>query len=348
MTVNATQNLVSTTQQGRVLTITLSNPPANFLTFAIMKQLNVLLLELEDRNDIGAVIITSALDGVFLTHFDVDEIDQAVAAIPFPMSNLMTQALTKTETVLSQLPGARPIMRHTAMSGVTDVNFFHEVTARMRGMDKVFIAAINGRAMGGGCELALACDLRIMIEGDEETGSVIGQPEILIGLIPGGGGTQMLVRNLGVARAMEHLLEGRPITPARALELGLVNHVVPAADLMSEALLLAERMARRSPQAVRATKNSVYQGGSLPLNQGIDREKSEFLSAASQPNTRRAMGTYTTKTSIFLPAVLQLFKPKIHNDAWQSFKKAQYLCRIMYIMLNNIIAISIILKRDDS
>ena len=293
MTVNATQNLVSTTQQGRVLIVTLSNPPANFLTSAMMKQLNELLLELEDRKDVGAVIITSTLDGVFLTHFDVDEIDQAVAAVPFPMSNLMTQALTKTESMLSQVPGARPLMRHTAMSGVTDVNFFHEVTARMRAMDKVFIAAINGRAMGGGCELALACDLRLMVKGDEESGVVIGQPEILIGIIPGGGGTQMLVRNLGVARAMEHLLEGRPFTPAQALALGLVNHVVPAANLMREALSLAERMARRSPQAVRATKNCVYQGGSVPLHQGIEIEKSEFLSTASQPNTRRAMAVYT-------------------------------------------------------
>lgn len=288
-----TSPLVSTEQHGRVLTITLSNPPANFLTSAIMAELNRLLIELESRTDIGAVIITSALDGVFLTHFDVDEIDQAVAAVPFPMNSMLTQTLTRTEAVLSQLPGARPLLRHTAMSGVTDVNFFHEVTARMRSMDKVFIAAINGRAMGGGCELALACDLRIIIEGDIDSGTVMGQPEILIGLIPGGGGTQMLVRNLGVARTMELLLEGRPITPAQALELGLVNHVVPAEDLMQDAMQLAERMAQRSPQAVRATKNCVYQGGSEPLNRGIALEKSEFLSTASQPNTRRAMASYT-------------------------------------------------------
>ena len=287
------QDLVSTTQQGRVLIVTLNNPPANFLTSAIMGSLNTLLCELENRNDIGAVIITSALDGVFLTHFDVDEIDQAVAAAPFPMPSRMTQALTRTESLLDQLPGARTMLRKTAMAGVADINFFHEVTARMRGMDKVFIAAINGRAMGGGCELALACDLRLMIEDDEASGVVIGQPEILIGLIPGGGGTQMLTRSLGVARALEHCLEGRPITPAQALELGMINRVVPAAELMREALLLAERMARRSPQAVRATKRTIYEGAALSMERGMDMEKSEFLSTASQPNTRRAMAVYT-------------------------------------------------------
>lgn len=284
---------VQIAQQGRVLTVTLYNPPANFLTAGMMGALNELLHELEGRSDVGAVIITSALENVFLTHFDVDEIDQAVAAVPFPMPARLTSALTRTESLLGQLPGARPLMRQTPMAGVADINLFHEVTARMRGMDKVFIAAINGRAMGGGCELALACDLRLMVEGDEATGVVIGQPEILIGLIPGGGGTQALVRSLGVARALEHCLEGRPITPLQALDLGIVNHVVSAAALMDEAMLLAERMARRSPQAVRATKHAIYQGGSLPWDRGMDVEKSEFLSTASQPNTRRAMAAYT-------------------------------------------------------
>ncbi len=286
---------LKTSQQGRVLTIRLDNPPMNFLTSGMMSALDALLRDLESRRDIGAVIITGAVDGVFLTHFDVDEIESAVASIPFSFSPGLAGALTRTEAALDHVPGARRLLRHSPMGGVADMNLFHEVTARMRAMDKVFIAAINGRAMGGGCELALACDLRIMIEGDEESGVLIGQPEILIGLIPGGGGTQMLARSLGVARALEHCLEGRPLTPAQALEIGMVNKVVAAQDLMPEAAALAERMARRSPQAVLAIKQAVYQAAAQSWDDGMAFEKGAFLSMASQANTRQAMQDYVAR-----------------------------------------------------
>lgn len=297
---------VQVTQQGRVLTVRLNNPPANFLTSAIMTALNQLLVEINTRQDIGAVILTSAVEGVFLTHFDVDEIDQAVASIPFPMPVALVGALTRTEAALERVPGARHLLRQTPMAGVADMNLFHEVTARMRAMNKVFIAAINGRAMGGGCELALACDLRFMVEGDASTGIMIGQPEILIGLIPGGGGTQMLTRSLGVAKALEHCLEGTPITPAQALELGIINRVLPAETLMSETMIVAERMARRSPQAVRAIKHAIYQAASMSWDAGMAVEKNEFLSAASQPNTRQAMQAYTPMVRSILAEERQL------------------------------------------
>jgi enoyl-CoA hydratase len=258
----------------------------------MMSDLKDILAGLEKRRDIGAVILTSAVDGVFLTHFDVDEIESAVDAIPFPLSPAAVSFATQAESVTSVIPGARRVLKSTALGGVADMNIFHEVTALMRAMDKVFIAAINGRAMGGGCELALACDLRIMVEGDTEGTIVIGQPEILIGLIPGGGGTQMLARSLGVARALEHCLEGRPISPAEALEIGMVNRVVPKDALMAEAQTWAERMARRSAFAVRAIKDAIYRGSSLNWDSGMVMEKNAFLAAASQVNTRRAMQAY--------------------------------------------------------
>jgi enoyl-CoA hydratase len=291
----SSNTLLHVSEQGRVLTIAINNPPANFLTAIIMAELNRLLVALESRDDIGAVIITSAVEGVFLTHFDVDDIEQAVESIPFPMSAGLVQVLTRSESLLDHVPGTRKLLRHTPMAGVSDMNIFHEVTARMRAMNKVFIAAINGRAMGGGCELALACDLRLMIEGDASTDVMIGQPEILIGLIPGGGGTQFLTRSLGVAKALEHCLEGRPLTPAEALELGMINRVVPGEALANEAMVLAQRMATRSPFAVRAIKQAVYQAASQSWDQGMAVEKNAFLAAASQANTRRAMQVYIPK-----------------------------------------------------
>ncbi|AXR28434.1 TPA: enoyl-CoA hydratase/isomerase family protein [Pseudomonas aeruginosa] len=278
-------------QRGRVLQVLLDNPPANFLTTAVMQELADLLEDLEQRQDIGAVILSGAADGVFLTHFDVDEIERAVAPITFSMPAWLTRLLLESESLLRHLPGARKLLRRTLLAGVADMNLFHEVTAHMRRMDKVFIAAINGLALGGGCELALACDLRLMAE-DDQVERFLGQPEVLIGLIPGGGGTQMLARSLGVARALELCLEGQLLEPCQALALGLVNGLAPAEELLEAADALAQRLSRRSPQAVRLIKRSIYQAASRDWTEGMASEKAGFLSAASQGNTRRAMREY--------------------------------------------------------
>lgn len=278
-------------QRGRVLQVLLDNPPANFLTTAVMQELADLLEDLEQRQDIGAAILSGAADGVFLTHFDVDEIERAVAPITFSMPAWLTRLLLESESLLRHLPGARKLLRRTLLAGVADMNLFHEVTAHMRRMDKVFIAAINGLALGGGCELALACDLRLMAE-DDQVERFLGQPEVLIGLIPGGGGTQMLARSLGVARALELCLEGQLLEPRQALALGLVNGLAPAEELLEAADALAQRLSRRSPQAVRLIKRSIYQAASRDWTEGMASEKAGFLSAASQGNTRRAMREY--------------------------------------------------------
>ncbi|WP_446727421.1 enoyl-CoA hydratase/isomerase family protein [Pseudomonas aeruginosa] len=278
-------------QRGRVLQVLLDNPPANFLTTAVTQELADLLDDLEQRQDIGAVILSGAADGVFLTHFDVDEIERAVAPITFSMPAWLTRLLLESESLLRHLPGARKLLRRTLLAGVVDMNLFHEVTAHMRRMDKVFIAAINGLALGGGCELALACDLRLMAE-DDQVERFLGQPEVLIGLIPGGGGTQMLARSLGVARALELCLEGQLLEPRQALALGLVNGLAPAEELLEAADALAQRLSRRSPQAVHLIKRSIYQAASRDWTEGMASEKAGFLSAASQGNTRRAMREY--------------------------------------------------------
>lgn len=278
-------------QRGRVLQVLLDNPPANFLTTAVMQELADLLDDLEQRQDIGAVILSGAADGVFLTHFDVDKIERAVAPITFSMPAWLTRLLLESESLLRHLPGARKLLRRTLLAGVADMNLFHEVTAHMRRMHKVFIAAINGLALGGGCELALACDLRLMAE-DDQVERFLGQPEVLIGLIPGGGGTQMLARSLGVAKALELCLEGQLLEPRQALALGLVNGLAPAEELLEAADALAQRLSRRSPQAVHLIKRSIYQAASRDWTEGMASEKAGFLSAASQGNTRRAMREY--------------------------------------------------------
>jgi enoyl-CoA hydratase/carnithine racemase len=133
---------------------------------------------------------------------------------------------------------------------------------------KPLIAAINGAALGGGLELALACDIRIAAEN-----AMFAFPEVTLGLVPGWGGTQRIAHAVPLAIASELLLMGRPINAARALQTGLVNKVVPSAELMATAMSYARNICNNAPLAVRAAKQSLVQGLGLPLESGIDIEK---------------------------------------------------------------------------
>jgi enoyl-CoA hydratase len=152
----------------------------------------------------------------------------------------------------------------------------------------VWVAALNGSAMGGGCELALACDVRLMAAGEHG----IGQPEVLLGFPPGGGGTQRLTRLLGTARALRIVLDGGPLSPAEAADLGLVDRVVDRDELLDAAVAEAERLGSRPRGAVRACKRAVYEGGSLALPDGLRLERAEFLSALGTPEAIEAMRRY--------------------------------------------------------
>ena len=126
------------------------------------------------------------------------------------------------------------------------------------------IAAVNGFALGGGCELAMACTLRIAADTAR-----FGQPEINLGLIPGFAGTQRLARLVGKTKAMEMILTGAPISASEALAIGLVNRVVPAADLMSEARALAAELAAKPPIALRYAMEAVNRGSGDAVRRGV-------------------------------------------------------------------------------
>jgi enoyl-CoA hydratase len=140
------------------------------------------------------------------------------------------------------------------------------------GLSKPTIAMVDGFALGGGTELALACDLRVA-----STRAKFGQPEINLGLIPGGGGTQRLCRLLGYGKAMEMTLTGEMVGAEEALSIGLVNKVVEPEDLEGAVLALAESIARKSPYTVRVAKRAVRAALDLPFTEGILTERSEFV-----------------------------------------------------------------------
>jgi enoyl-CoA hydratase len=165
-----------------------------------------------------------------------------------------------------------------------------DVLDAIEGMGKPVIAAVNGYALGGGCELAMACTLRVAADT-----ATFGQPEIDLGLVPGYGGTQRLTRLVGTGVALDLLLTGRRISATDALRVGLVNRVVPAADLMRESKQLAETLAAKAPIAVRCILESVHRGTALPHAEGQRLEAALFGLATSTDDMHEGTTAFLEK-----------------------------------------------------
>lgn len=154
------------------------------------------------------------------------------------------------------------------------------------------VAAVRGYALGGGCELVMACDM--VVAGED---AVFGQPEIDLGIIPGAGGTQRLVRAVGKARAMELILTGRRLDAREAERLGLVTSVVPGDETLAAATELAERIAAKAPLAVRAAKRAVLRAYELPLTEGIAAERAAFAALFATEDQTEGMAAFAEKRS---------------------------------------------------
>jgi len=162
--------------------------------------------------------------------------------------------------------------------------------ARFRAIHKPVIAAVSGYALGGGCELALMCDLVVASETAQ-----FGQPEVKIGIIPGAGGTQRWTRSAGKVRAMEAVLIGEPVAAAEAERIGLVNRVVPPGTQLDEALRLANLIAARPPLAVRLGKEAVNQAMEVPLSAGLEFERKLFYLLFASDDKREGMRAFLEK-----------------------------------------------------
>ena len=280
-------------RSGRVLVARLDNPPRNFMNTRMVHELEALCRDLEGDRSVGAVVLTGAPPDIFITHFDVEEIRRGTERVGATVSPTQAGGGLHAVGAARRIPGARGLLERSPVGGMAALLQIHEVFLRMNRLDKVFVAAINGLALGGGCELALACDIRIMARGDHR----IGLPEVTLGIIPGAGGTQRLVRALGPTRALEMMLEGRLLNPEEAAAQGLVHRTAEPAQLLEEAVETAARLARRSPASVRAFKEAVYEGASKPLPEGLHTERAGFMAAASTPAARRAMAAYVEEVA---------------------------------------------------
>jgi enoyl-CoA hydratase len=278
---------VRTEQRGRVLVGTLDNPPHGLMDAGMVDDLEVLVGRAERDDTVGAVVLTGAHPERFVAHYEMRELLEGARGSP-SVGPRAAAASMRAVGVLRRVPSVEDALTRSPAAGMVALERFHEIFLRMNRCGAVFVAALNGSALGGGCELALACDVRVMADGDHG----IGQPEILFAFPPGGGGTQRLTRLLGTRRALRIVLDGGPLSPAEAAELGLVDEVVAGDEVVKRAIALAERLGNRSKVAIGACKRAVYEGGSLPLPAGLRLERAEFLAALGSQEADQAMEAY--------------------------------------------------------
>jgi enoyl-CoA hydratase len=243
-------------RDGPVAIVTINRPKVlNALSALTLDELRRSVLELKHDASVRVVIITGAGDKAFVAGADINEIAAQTAT------------------------GGRDL----ALRG-------QHVLDLIENMGKPVIAAINGYALGGGCELAMACTLRIAADTAR-----LGQPEINLGLIPGYAGTQRLPRLVGAGRALELLLTGDPISAEEAHRIGLVNRVVPAASLMTETRTLAATLATKPPIAVRYIIDAVHKGLQMPLAEGQVLEATLFGLAAATEDMKEGTRAFLEK-----------------------------------------------------
>jgi enoyl-CoA hydratase len=251
-----TFEMLQTSRDGAVLTVTINRPKVlNALNSQTMAELDAVMRDADRDRDIRAIVLTGSGDRSFVAGADIGELSQQ-----------------------SPVGG-----REHARTG-------QAVLRTIERMSKPVIAAVNGFALGGGCELAMACTLRLAADTAK-----FGQPEINLGLIPGYAGTQRLPRLVGRGRALELLLTGNPISAEEAWRIGLVNRVVPAADLLAEAQTLAQTLASKAPVAVRYILEAVRTGLEMPLGDAEDSEATLFGLIACTADMREGTRAFLEK-----------------------------------------------------
>jgi len=242
-----------------VALIHLNRPPANSYDRVFLDALNAAVDEVRWDGDIGAAVLVSDLAPRFFS---------AGADITnFQMSTQQQRVMT--------------------------VLHAHEILLKIERTPKVFVAAIAGHALGGGLEIALACDFRFAAEGEYR----LGVPEVNLGLLPGNGGTQRLTRLIGRTRALDMLLSGAPVGPARALELGLVDRVVAADRLLDESSAYVAKLAQGPALAIGNIKVAAKIGADLPLEGALALEREAVWRLFMSEDAAEGMAAFAEKRS---------------------------------------------------
>jgi enoyl-CoA hydratase/carnithine racemase len=229
-----TDPVVTFTSAGPIGTISLNRPPANSYEIGFMTDLDRAIEAASADPSARVIIVRSALEKFFSGGADI-----------------------------------KAFLANTTSGNMAMIRQAHEALDKIAASPKIFIAPINGHALGGGLEMALACDLRFAAEGNYR----LGLPEVTLGLLPGNGGTQRLPRLIGANKALELMLTGEAVSPADALRLGIVNRLFPPDKLMAETEAYARKVAAGATLAAGHIKQAVYRGLAMGLGEGLALER---------------------------------------------------------------------------
>jgi enoyl-CoA hydratase/carnithine racemase len=297
--------------RGAVLIVRVDGGPHALFGVEIANQLEELVDRVDHDLNIHAVVFTGAHPERFISHADVRWLQEGGAASP-SVGQRGASAIVRAAEIVDSARVLEPVVRRTPLSAAVQLDRLHATFLRMNSSGVIFIAALNGSALGLGAEFAWACDIRVMADGE----FFIGHPEVLLGINPGGGGTQRMTRLIGTHRSLVAILEGKAFTPAEALAAGAVDELVPQDKVVTRAAELGEYFGSRPKGAVAAIKRSVYLGGSMSLSEGLHVERTEFLIADQSKDAQDLMIDYLAATDS--TGELPLYNPDTYARALKS------------------------------
>lgn len=236
----------------------LSNPPSHTLTASGLSEIHQFLDKVEKKKDLRVLVFTGAGKDVFIKHYEVGELADTAE------KNL--QEVKKQESP-------------------EELHAFHRLLLRIRDLDSIVVAGINGNTAGGGCEFSLGCDLRVMSDGPYQ----IGLPETSVGILPGGGGTQRLSRLIGSSRALDLILHAKLLSPKEAYDLGIINKLLSPENFMENLKLYCQDLANRAPIALTQVKKIIHQGLDVTLEEGLMLEQKAFNVTMNSKDAAKAM-----------------------------------------------------------
>jgi len=251
--------------QGQIIICYLSNPPTHTLTAQGLLEIHDFLDSLVSNKELRILAFTGAGEDVFIRHYEVGELADSAE------KNISQQEETKK---LENNP-------------IKELHGFHKMLLKIRDLNAIVVAGINGNTAGGGCEFSLGCDLRVMSSGDY----FIGLPETSVGILPGGGGTQRLARLIGSSRALDLILHGQLISNVKALEFGIINEILPKESFLKSLKEYCQILANRAPIALREVKRAIHRGMDLPLEEALLLEQEAFNKTMNSKDAAKAMRT---------------------------------------------------------
>ena len=244
--------------RGHYMICYLSNPPSHTLNSSGVQEIHKFLDIIEKKDDLRVLAFTGEGENVFIRHYEVGELADSAE------KNIESNKETRDPK---------------------ELHAFQRMILRLRELDAIVVAGINGNTAGGGCEFSLGCDLRVMADGD----FLIGLPETSVGILPGGGGTQRLSRLIGSSRALDLILHAKLLKPLEAYNLGIINKLLTEKKFKEELDGYCEDLVNRAPIALSQVKKIIHQGLEMSLEDSLLLEQKAFDVTMNSKDAARAM-----------------------------------------------------------